>query len=209
MQVVHEELKNPVISDSEEVVETLKPVAYSIEPLIEEKIDQQGESVALAGEAGQQAAVTAEETVLPPEEANKEEATVPHNAAPLAEEATQQQEDDAAAVLGGALLQDAAVAEETEQLAGEAVKHEAPIDHAAEPLVEAALEQGAPVIDDTDADGKQGVPATDDTEPQTEEAAHLEAVQSKMGDNLPVREYLDLTVVPILRDGLRLLAKER
>ncbi|EIE26013.1 hypothetical protein COCSUDRAFT_40194 [Coccomyxa subellipsoidea C-169] len=41
------------------------------------------------------------------------------------------------------------------------------------------------------------------------EDGSLDAATAVVSEELPVKEYLDATVVPVLRDGLRILAKQR
>ncbi len=41
------------------------------------------------------------------------------------------------------------------------------------------------------------------------EDGSLDAATAVVSEELPVKDYLDATVVPVLRDGLRILAKQR
>lgn len=57
--------------------------------------------------------------------------------------------------------------------------------------------------------GEHEAPDSTDPEKMSDEDG-LMGVTTKDGpEDLPVKEYLDATVVPVLRDGLRILAKER
>ncbi|BDA44274.1 probable protein dpy-30 homolog at C-terminar half [Coccomyxa sp. Obi] len=56
---------------------------------------------------------------------------------------------------------------------------------------------------------RHGAPDTTDAERTSAEDGPMGITIKDGPEDLPVKEYLDATVVPVLRDGLRIVAKER
>ncbi|CAL8470245.1 g9787 [Coccomyxa elongata] len=56
---------------------------------------------------------------------------------------------------------------------------------------------------------KYGAPDNTDSDKTSAEDGLIGVTTKDGPEDLPVKEYLDATVVPVLRDGLRILAKER
>lgn len=96
----------------------------------------------------------------------------------------------------------------------EAIQDDASVHDRKDPLSEAAVEQDTPRAENgepaTEEPLQEEAPPAGSTQPDAEDAVQQKAtLEGKVVDELPVKEYLDTSVVPILRDGLRLLAKER